>query len=417
MNKILSFSFTVLLFLACLPSTLHSAANITVGSTSLQLNGIAIQSELRSDWFINALYLSAKSTNPDAILSDISPKRMEMKVLADNLTGRRLKRFWVERIRNNNEPSSVLALAKQVRNFANVMGQNLVANDVIAIDFIPGSSTRVSINGSLSAELSPELFNMILKSWIGERPPSNEFKDAILGESNFDSLLTRYQSIQPSEARIAHFDTKLQEEIAKQQKADEEKRLAEERKIAEAKAAEEAKLRQQEVANEEARQAQLAAQAKVQEEAKQQELERKRLAEEARIAEEEASKPPVVEVPAGPSPEEIAQIKSSYTRAIQRHYSPHFNYPTRELMKRHGSSVFSRPRKGRTHGTVNISVEVDRDGDLVSGGVVKSSGEKILDEAVQKALFDAVPFPAMPSELEDETFETVLSIEIPAPTR
>ncbi|NVJ67009.1 MAG: TonB family protein [Gammaproteobacteria bacterium] len=417
MNKILSFSFTVLLFLACLPSTLHSAANITVGSASLQLNGIAIQSELRSDWFINALYLSTKTTNPDAILSDISPKRMEMKVLADNLAGRRLKRFWVERIRNNNEPSAVLAQAKQVRNFANAMGQNLVANDVIAIDFIPGEATRVSINGSVTAELSPQLFNMILKSWIGDQPPSQEFKTAILGETNFDSLLTRYQGIQPSEARIALFDQKLQEEIAKQEREEEAKRLAEEKKIAEAKAAEEAKQRQEELAQEQARQAQLAQQAKAQEAAKLQEQERLRLAEEARKAKEEASKPPVVEVPAGPSPEEIAQIKASYTRAIQRHYTPHFEYPTRELIKRHGSSVFSRPRKGRTHGTVNISIEVDRDGDLVSGGVVKSSGEKILDEAVQKALFDAVPFPAMPSELEDETFKTVLSIEIPAPTR
>ncbi len=411
MNKILSFSLSVFLFLALLPSTLHSAATISVGSVTLQLNGIAIQSELRSDWFINALYLSKKSTDSQSILTDVSPKRMEMKVLADTLSGRRLKRFWVERIRSNNQPSEVLALAKQVRDFANVMGQNLEANDVIAIDFVPGQATRVTINGSVNANLSPDLFNMVLKSWVGDLPPSNEFKEAILGQTNFDTLLTRYQAIQPSEARVAVFDKKLQEQIALQQQKEEEARLAEERKIAQEKAAEEARQRQVELAKEE-KQSQLAAQAKAQEAEK----EKQRLAEEAKIAEEAANKPPVVEVPAGPSAEQIAEIKSSYTLAIKKHYTPQFEYPVRALIQRYGNSVFNRPKKGRTHGLVEINIEVDRDGDLVSGGVTRSSGEKILDEAVQKALFDSVPFPPMPGVLDDETFSTVLSIDIPAPT-
>ncbi len=411
-NKLLSFSITLLIFLACLPSTLYSATSISLGSATLQLNGIAIQSELRSDWFINALYLSEKSTNPEAILSDVNPKRMEIKVLADHLSGRRLKRFWVERIRNNNNPSDVLALAKQVRNFANAMGQNLVANDVITIDYLPGTATRISINGSKTADLSPKIFNMVLKSWIGELPPSNEFKTAILGETNYDALLSRYQAIQPSEARIALFDQKLQEEIARKAKLEEEKRLAEEKK----KAAEEEKKRQELLAQQQAeqeRQTQLAQAAEAQ---KREQEQLKQAEEAARKAEEAAAKPPVVEVPAGPTPEEIAAIKRNYTNSIKRHYSPYFKYPTRELIKRYGGTIFKRPKKGKTHGKVDVQLEVDHDGDLVGGSVIKSSGERILDEAVEKALFDAVPFPAMPSELKEDTFSTVLSISIPAPT-
>ncbi len=410
MKKILSFAITLLLILTCAPLTLHSAANISVGSASLQLNGIAIQSELRSDWFINALYLSNKSNDVDAIISDVGPKRMEMKVLADNLSGRRLKRFWVERIRNNNSPSDVLALAKQVRTLAGVMGQNFVANDVIAIDYLPGQATNISINGSVNASLAPELFNLVLRSWVGERPPSVEYKAAILGETNFDSLLSRYQSIQPSEARIAFFDKQLQEEIAKKEEAERAIQLAEEQKIAAAKAAEDARLRQLAEAKEEERQALLAAQAKAQEE------EKLRLEQEQQAKEVAQDKPPVVEIPAGPSEAELAAIKSNYRRSIVRHYTSYFQYPSRDLIKRYGANVFNRPKKGKTHGTVNIQLEIDRDGELVSGGVTKTSGEKILDEAVQKALFDAVPFPAMPSELEDETFSTVLPIEIPAPS-
>ncbi|WP_251360024.1 TonB family protein [Kangiella sp. TOML190] len=412
MNKLYSFTLTVLVAILCFPLTLNSAANINVASSSLQLNGIAIQSELRSDWFINALYLVNKTNDPNAILSDINPKRMEIKVLADKLSGRRLKRFWVERIRINNEPEDVLGMAKAVRGFANMMGQNLEANDVISIDFIPGEATRVSINGSVQGDFSPDLYNLIVKSWVGERPPSQEFKDAILGNTNFDTLLSRYQSIQPSEARVAYFDKKLQQQIAAQKQAEEEQKLAEELKIAEAKAlAEQQRLsvlaEQQRLEDE--RQARLAKEA----EAKQ--LEEQRKLELARQAEEAAQKPPIVEVPEGPTAEEIAKIKSGYVRTLQRHYSPHFEYPVREIIKRHGASIFNRPKKGKTHGLVKVNVELDRDGDIVSGGLAGSSGEKILDDAVLKALFDAVPYPAMPNELEDETFSTTLSISIPAP--
>ena len=58
---------------------------------------------------------------------------------------------------------------------------------------------------------------------------------------------------------------------------------------------------------------------------------------------------------------------------------------------------------------------MDRDGELVGGSLVSSSGEKILDDAVMSALFDAVPYPAMPEELPEETFKTTLPISIPAP--
>lgn len=415
MKKLVSL-FLSFVFILCLsPIVATSATNVSLAGNNLQLNGLAVQSELRSDWFINGLYLGGKLDSADAILSDLGPKRMELKVLADNLSGRRLKRLWIERIRSNNPPSDVLAKAKEVRKFAGVVGQNLEKNDVLTIDYV-NDSTIVSINGSEQATFSGGLFNLVLNTWIGTLPPSNEYKSAILGQSSYDSLLSRYNGISPSSARVALFDKKKQEELAAKKKEEEEKRLAEEKKAQKEKEAEErkrlAKLEEQKRLADE-RQARLAS------EQASKDAQKAKLAQEAaerkRLAEEAAKKPPVVEVPAGPSPEEIAAIKRSYTAKVRRHYIPYFEYPTRAIIRKHGASAMSRPKKGKTHGTVKINLEIDRDGDLVSGNLEKGSGEKILDEAVQKAIFDAVPFPAIPSELEGETFSTVLTISIPAP--
>lgn len=415
MNKLVSLSLSFIFVLCLYPITVSSATNISLAGNNLQLNGLAVQSELRSDWFINGLYLSSKADSADAILSDIGPKRMELKVLADNLSGRRLKRLWIERIRSNNPPSDVLAKAKEVRKFAAVVGQNLEKNDVLTIDYL-NDTTVVSINGSQQAKFSGGLFNLVLNTWVGTLPPSNEYKSAILGKSSFDSLLSRYTNISPSSARVALFDKKKQEELAAKEKAEEEKRLAEERKAQKAKEEEErqrlAKLEEQKKAEEE-RQARLASQ-QASKNAEKEKLARE-AAERKRLAEEAAKKPPVAEVPAGPSAEELAAMKRAYTLKVRKHYIPYFEYPTRAIMRKYGASAFNKPKKGKTHGTVKINLEIDRDGDLVSGSLAKSSGEKILDEAVQKAMFDAVPFPAMPSDLEGETFKTVLNVAIPAP--
>lgn len=413
MNKLISLTLSFIFVLCLYPVTVSSAASINLAGNNLHLNGLAVQSELRSDWFINGLYLSSKADNTDAILSDLSPKRMELKVLADSLSGRRLSRLWIERIRSNNHPNDVLSKAQEVRKFAAAAGQNLEKNDIITIDYV-NDSTVVSINGSEQARFSGGLFNLVLNTWIGTLPPSKEYKSAILGQSSFDSLLSRYSGISPSAARIALFDRKKQEELAAKQKAEEEKRLAEEREAQKAKEEEErqrlAKL-EEEKRLEEERLARLASQQQALKDAEKERLAREQEAAERKRLAEEAKKL----IPTGPSAEELAAMKRAYTIKVRRHYIPYFKYPTRAIMRRYGNSAFNRPKKGRTHGDVKINLEIDRDGDLVSGSLAVSSGEKILDDAVLKAMFDAVPFPAMPSDLKGETFKTVLGIAIPAP--
>lgn len=408
MKKVTLFLSTLLLIAFSASSGLVKAAEqVNVQGSNLQLNGIAVHSELREEWFLNGLYLSSKSDDPEEILNSPMIKRMQIKVLADDLPGRRLKRFWIERIKNNNEASVVLENAKGVRDLADVLGQDLVAGDTIDIDHLPGQATVIQINGAVVDTVSEDVFPLMLNTWIGDRPPSSEFKDAILGNQsavNYSDLLAKFSSINPAPNRVSLFDQAAQaakEEQERKQREEEERRKEEERIAQEQKRQEEEKKRQAELA--------------AQREEQQAQQQAQQPAEEKTEPEPVVKQPVVEEVPAGPTEEELAAMRSSYNAAIRSHYVPFFQYPVQEIMRRHGKSALLNPRKGRTHGEVTIQLEVDREGELVSGSLVSSSGEKILDDAVMSALFDAVPYPAMPEDLPEESFNTTLPISIPAP--
>ncbi|AKE52256.1 TonB family protein [Kangiella geojedonensis] len=416
LTQIISYSFAALVL--TLAAQLSVAAEqTTVSGTTLELNGLGVHSELRNEWFLNGLYLVNKTDDADEAITSSGAKRMEIKVLADNLSGRRLKRFWIERIKNNNEASNVLANAKSVRDFATVMDQDLVSGDVVTIDLLPSVATVISINGSEVGRTDPEAFALILRTWIGERPPSSEFKDAILGDisgAQRADLVARFAEIQPSSSRIAKFDQaaiaareeeerkQREEEERKQRELEQQQLLEEQAKIAE----QEKQLEEQKKQAEAEQQAEENAEAErlrlELEEAKRQLAEQQKAAEEAQKAQ-------------GPTAAELASMREQYSGELGAHYVPYFEYPQRDILRRHGKSALMRPREGKTHGNVSISIEVDRDGELVGGSLVSSSGEKILDDAVMNALFDSVPFPAMPENLPGETFKTTVSISIPAP--
>lgn len=403
MKKVTLFLLSLfLLVLSGLASSVKAAEQVNVQGANLQLNGIAVHSELRQEWFLNGLYLTNKSDDPAEILNSPMIKRMQIKVLADELPGRRLKRFWIERIKNNNEAALVLENAKGVRDLADALGQDLKAGDTINIDYVPGESTVIQINGAVVSRVDQEVFALMLNTWVGDRPPSSEFKDAILGNQSavsYSDLLAKYTTINPASSRVSLFDQAAQ---AAKEAEERKQREAEERRVEE-----ERRALEQQQKEEETRQADA--------EAERQRQQQEQQTQEAKQPEPEVKQPVVEEVPAGPTEAELESMRSRYNSAIRSHYIPFFEYPVQEIMRRHGKSALLNPRKGRTHGEVTIQLEVDRSGELVGGSLVSSSGEKILDDAVMSALFDAVPYPVMPEELPEQTFKTTLPISIPAP--
>ena len=72
MKKVTLFLSSLLIVaLSGVAGSAKAAEQVNVQGTNLQLNGLAVHSELRQEWFLNALYLSNKSDEPSEILNSM----------------------------------------------------------------------------------------------------------------------------------------------------------------------------------------------------------------------------------------------------------------------------------------------------------------------------------------------------------
>ena len=61
--------------------------------------------------------------------------------------------------------------------------QKLATGDHFSVDYIPGTGTRVLVNGKPTGDVikEPEFYNVFLKIWLGKSPADDQLKDALLG--------------------------------------------------------------------------------------------------------------------------------------------------------------------------------------------------------------------------------------------
>jgi hypothetical protein len=54
----------------------------------------------------------------------------------------------------------------------------------VLLDYIPGTGTRVTVDGAVKATIKGEdFFRALLKIWIGAKPVDGRLRDAMLGGS------------------------------------------------------------------------------------------------------------------------------------------------------------------------------------------------------------------------------------------
>lgn len=167
-----------LMLLSCYFFSAHSL------SIPFTLNGLASYSELNQDYYIAALYLPQRESQPQNILNDIQIRQMKLLVT----TQRWSPRLWTKQWQNNiaiNNPKAHEKLQHDLNRFSSLLNDDLVAGDVININYQPQSGTHVLINQQLLLSTTNiELFNALLSTWIGKLPPSRDFKNRILKLAN-----------------------------------------------------------------------------------------------------------------------------------------------------------------------------------------------------------------------------------------
>ncbi|MFA7553797.1 MAG: TonB family protein [Spongiibacteraceae bacterium] len=171
----------------------------------LPLNGLAAFEQLRKEYYIGALYLQSLNQDASSTFNFSGKKRMDIRITIDKWSPRRFAQQWNQQILINNDQESQNQFTDQILAFIDLAKDDLVAGDRITIDLEPNVGTTVYLNNTkVFTETDNAFFEVLLNTWIGQRPPSSDFKSHILTlptDQAGTNLLIRYEGLHMDKAR------------------------------------------------------------------------------------------------------------------------------------------------------------------------------------------------------------------------
>lgn len=183
----------VFIFLMWLPLTapateiegvkLPDSARVIEGAPELVLNGAGVRTRFFFRVYVGALYLPKKTTAAHTVISDAGPKRVALHMLRE-LSAAQFVDALEDGLKNNHTAEELAKLEVRVKQLRALFDALKAAKtgDVILIDYLPGSGTRVTFNGSVKGIIAGDDFNRaLLRIWLGENPADSDLKKGMLG--------------------------------------------------------------------------------------------------------------------------------------------------------------------------------------------------------------------------------------------
>jgi chalcone isomerase-like protein len=158
---------------------------VELGSGELVLNGAGLRTKVFFKIYVAGLYLAEKRTLAEEVLSLPGAKRVSMHMMR-TLSAKQLIDALEEGIRDNTPAPERESLSGRLAELAAVMNalQSTKEGDVIALDWLPGSGTRVVLNGEPKGKpiVGEDFYRALLRIWLGGNPVSGSLKKALLGQ-------------------------------------------------------------------------------------------------------------------------------------------------------------------------------------------------------------------------------------------
>lgn len=153
---------------------------VTVGQSTLALNGLAMRTFTFFDVYAAGLYLASPSTDAGAILAIDAPRAMTMhflrKVEAEKISG-----AWLEGLAANT-PDADASLGERFATLAGMM-ETMDKGETLDCLYDPAQGTSVMVRNQIKGVIPGKDFNdALLACWIGPKPgPGEKFKAGVLG--------------------------------------------------------------------------------------------------------------------------------------------------------------------------------------------------------------------------------------------
>lgn len=364
-----------------------------IASAEVKLNGVAVHTQLSQEQFVAAVFAETPTNSARSLLLAEEDKAMEVRVVTDTLYARRFKRMWIEGIAINAGGAEMQKHAQHLAEFSNMLRINLKAGDVIRIERKHGRGTNIAVNGvALGTVDSDEFFDLLLRTWVGPVPLSSQFKERLLANGNIaDDLHQRFNAVRPTQQRVNAIADALRNIQQRASKPEQEQQAAQtqpsEDQVAEA-APQQPRQQPSETA------------------APRPEPKPKqpRPTPAPEIAEPKAPTEPEVEEPLFADEDIFSDEEEDITVTAEGLLAEQLYIS--KLTKWTGGFV-SYPRsalRNNLQGTVRIMVSIKRNGKLHDVRVLEKSEHDALNRAAVSAVKAANPFPAVPDDIDGDTF-------------
>jgi hypothetical protein len=161
--------------------TVPDSVTIVGTDVPLQLNGMGYRTKMFFKIYVGALYTESKVNSRDAVKALKGPKRALMHMVYDDVSQKKMADAWQEGFEENNSDEQMDKLESRLKTFISFF-PDLKKDDVILIDYIPASGTRVTINGIEKGVIAgADFYLAVLDVWLGKEPADEDLKEALLG--------------------------------------------------------------------------------------------------------------------------------------------------------------------------------------------------------------------------------------------
>lgn len=181
MKRLLGLVATLLCWPA-MADKLDFPATWQVGEATLQRNGAGIREYgfFKIDGYAAALYLTEPSSDAEAILASDQPKAVHMRYLRGGGDVDDARRVWREAIRANCSAPDCTLDDTAVQDFLNAVAPARKGHTE-TMEF-GDDLMRYRVDGSVVATVrDTTLRRVLLATWIGDAPPTEKLKRALLG--------------------------------------------------------------------------------------------------------------------------------------------------------------------------------------------------------------------------------------------
>ena len=156
---------------------------IADSAPELVLNGAGVRTRFFFRVYVGALYLPQKSAAAPAIIQDAGARRIALHMLRE-LSAEQFIGALEDGLQKNHAADELAKLNPRVQQLRAIFEAVKTAKpgDVIFIDYLPGTGTRITVNGAVQGMIAGEDFNRaLLRIWLGDSPADSDLKKGMLG--------------------------------------------------------------------------------------------------------------------------------------------------------------------------------------------------------------------------------------------